>query len=396
MLTFAVVVTLVLRKSVKSLQNLLNEALNWLGDELVTASAFCQARYQLKHTAFIEINEKAVVETLYSDDDYPRYWGFRLLGVDGSKVLLPDTDAVREAFGTIAYSNGKDSKVQGEHPDALASVLYDLCNRVALDARLERADAYEVDLAVAHLEHARPGDLLLADRNDPSDHLLAELSQRGIDFAIRCSAASFKQARAMLRGQGADSQVVTLTPCSQKAADIRRRALPMRMRVRFVRVRLSTGEWEVLVTSLCDGARWPTADFRALYHQRWGVASFYGVLKTRLALANFTGLGPEAVRQDFFATVFLSGLESLLTESAQVNLDAKPTRHPQQVNRAVSFNAIKHNALQMLISDTNIEALCERLTALFMTNPCSQRQDRNPPRRNTSARGLLDFYRRRR
>ncbi|WP_133511072.1 hypothetical protein [Candidatus Thiosymbion oneisti] len=137
--------------------------------------------------------------------------------------------------------------------------------------------------------------------------------------------------------------------------------------------------------------------WRALYHQRWGVASFYGVLKTRLALANFTGLGPEAVRQDFFATVFLSGLESLLTESAQVNLDAKPTRHPQQVNRAVSFNAIKHNALQMLISDTNIiEALCERLTALFMTNPCSQRQDRNPPRRNTSARGLLDFYRRRR
>jgi hypothetical protein len=68
-------------------------------------------------------------------------------------VLLPDSETVRKQFGTIAYSNGKDDARPGERPYALASTLYDLCNHVAVDALLDRADAYEVDLAVAHLDH---------------------------------------------------------------------------------------------------------------------------------------------------------------------------------------------------------------------------------------------------
>ena len=72
-------------------------------------------------------------------------------------------------------------------------------------------------------------------------------------------------------------------------------------------------------------------------------------------LENFSGLGAEAVRQDFHATVYLTGLETLLTEAVQAQLDAKETRHPQTVNRAVSFNAIKHHALDLLWSDLDTQ-----------------------------------------
>ena len=50
--------------------------------------------------------------------------------------------------------------------------------------------------------------------------------------------------------------------------------LPQTLTVRFVRLRLSTGEWEVRVTSLCDEAAYPTAGFLELYHWRWGVETF--------------------------------------------------------------------------------------------------------------------------
>ena len=113
---------------------------------------------------------------------------------------------MRDAFGTIAYSNGKDPQIQGERPYALASVLYDVLNRIALDATLGRADAYEVDLAIGHLAHTGPTDLLVMDRNYPSYRMLAELTQRERHFVIRCSAASFAAARRMLRGEGPDSQ----------------------------------------------------------------------------------------------------------------------------------------------------------------------------------------------
>lgn len=223
-----------------------------------------------------------------------------------------------------------------------------------------QAKAYEVDLAVAHLASTRPGDLLVMDRNYPSYRMLAELTRHGRDFVVRCSGASFATARQMLKGEGPDSQIVTLTPCAEQAPEIGRLGLPTALRVR-----LSTGEWEVLVTSLLDETRYPTEGFLELYGLRWGLETFYGILKTRLDLENFTGLTAEAVRQDFHATVYLTGLEAILTADAQQHLDAKKTLHPQSVNRAVSFNAIKHHALELLCRDVNTTALAERLTALF-------------------------------
>ena len=194
-LPFELVLIMILRKSTKSLQCIVNETVISLGMEGVTASAYSQARYKLKHTAFIELNQKAIIDVVYQDQDFTlkgtskKFWGQRILAVDGSKIRLPNTEEICAEFGTIAYSQGEYSDVQGEHPYALGSVLFDVLNRVAIDAALGRTNAYEVDLAIAHLSHTRCGDLLLMDRNYPSYRMLAITLQKGCDFAIRCSAA---------------------------------------------------------------------------------------------------------------------------------------------------------------------------------------------------------------
>jgi hypothetical protein len=340
-LPFALVLIMILRKSTKSLQCIVNETVSGLGLEEISASAYSQARYKMKHTAFIELNQKAIVDVVYQDEEFKKFWGKRVLAIDGSKSRLPNNPEICGEFGTIAYSQGEDSDVQGEHPYALASVMYDVLNRVAIDATLGNANAYEVDLAIAYLAYTRLGDLLLMDRNYPSYRMLASMQQSERDFAIRCSAASYGIARQMLKGEAADSQVVTLRPCAEQAPDIRAAGLPEAITVRFVRVLLSTGELEVLVTSLLDEVLYPTQDFLELYNFRWGIETFYGLLKTRLVLENFTGLGEEAIKQDFYATIYLSGMESVLTGLAQEMLDAKETQYPQKVNRAVSFNTQK-------------------------------------------------------
>ena len=99
----------------------------------------------------------------------------------------------------------------------------------------------------------------------------------------------------------------------------------------------------MLVTSLPDEVPYPTQGFRELYRLRWGVESFYGRLKTRLGLENFTGNGAEAVRQGCYATLYLTG-------QAQEPPDAREVRHPQTVNRSVSFNALKNQALDLLLA----------------------------------------------
>ena len=63
----------------KSLQNMVDEAMGWQGEAPATGNAFSQARQKLTHTALIELNEAAVVGTLYTDGDNQTYRGLRVL-----------------------------------------------------------------------------------------------------------------------------------------------------------------------------------------------------------------------------------------------------------------------------------------------------------------------------
>ena len=396
-LTFSVTLLMVMRNSVKSLQNAANEAMLALGEVPVTASAYCQARHKLKHTAFMALNKNAVQKAMYEGGDYQKFWGFRLLAVDGAKIRLPDIKAISEEFGVMSWKKkGKDVEITGEIPTATVSVLYDVLNSVAIDAILTKAKAYEVDLAVEHLAHTTSEDLLIEDRGYASYEMLAQADYANRQIVIRCSAASFSVARKMLKGEGKDSQIVTLVPCKKQRAEMKKLGLPMSLKVRFVRVTLDTGEYEVLVTSLLDEKQYPTEEFKTLYWYRWGIETFYGLIKTRLEVENFTGNSVEAVRQDFFSTIFLTGLESILTDAAQAKLDAKQhNKHRQIVNRSVSFNVIKTKAFDLLNSKMATEPLFEQLTALFMSSPTLVRKGRVCERKKTSASKKLDFYKRR-
>ena len=57
----------------------------------------------------------------------------------------------------------------------LASVRYDVVNKVVVDSVIANAKSYEVNLALGHLHATRPNDLLLFDSNYPSYLLLSTL-----------------------------------------------------------------------------------------------------------------------------------------------------------------------------------------------------------------------------
>jgi len=131
-LDFVTVVLLILQKSIKPLQLVLNEFFKKLDNGvLVTKSAFTQARRHLKATAFVTLNKKAVLDVLYDDEDYEKVWGFRLCVVDGSKIHLPNTPEIIQEFGTIKFETTtcNNKKIAGEHGYALASVMYDPLNK---------------------------------------------------------------------------------------------------------------------------------------------------------------------------------------------------------------------------------------------------------------------------
>ena len=393
----------ILQKSLKSLQNHLNEFLDSLAPgelfESPQPGALTHARAKLKDSAFIELNRDCILPAAYHSERPVRRWrGHRLLGVNSSLMRLPNEKELGELFGWQQCSNQSGASGTA-YPEARLSVLYDLLNDIGLDTRLESSRLGEVVLAIEQLDQLRPGDVAINDRGF-SGYLYFAWGLRHLGHFIgRCSTASFLTAQEMFRRNRANqSQIVWLHAPPAQKAECQRLGLPLKIKVRLVSLRLPTGELEVLATSLLDEALYPTAEFLTVYHWRWGHETFYLMLKGRLESEHFSGRTVEAIRQDVQAAVLLANLESLLSEPTQQALDqevAAGRTQALQVNRSVSYHALKWKVLDLLYRDIPAAQVLVQLSNLFRASPVALRPERKPPKRcKPSLARSLNFQRR--
>jgi hypothetical protein len=400
-LTFPVLMLLLLQKSLKSLQNHLQEFLGQLAGGVDAASlsggALTHARAKLRASAFAELNQ-TVLATVYGREQadlVQRWHGHRLLSVDSSLVRLPTSPALGEKFGWVQCANHHGP--QERYPQGRVSVLYDVLNQIALDPRLSASTVAETTLAHEHLAQVQPGDVLLSDRGYTGYRWLVAVRAAGAHFGSRASRGSFAAVqRLFARDEAEVSVVVTLTAPAEVRAECRARGWPLELRVRLVTVRLKSGELEVLVTSLLDPAAYPTEELAAVYWRRWGQETYYGRLKGRLDLEHASGTSVEAVEQDFAASVLLANVESVIIGPAQAQLTARTAGRQQaaMVNRAVSLQGLKHRLIDLLSSRQPAEAVLAQLTQWFQASPVSVRPGRAVRRREFSPSRSYHYQRR--
>jgi hypothetical protein len=403
-LTFSVLMLFLLQKSLKSLQSRLHEFFwQWAGAAPVpgaTPGALTHARAKLLPGAFVELNQRAVLATVYGPEHgaWARRWrGHRLLGIDSSVLRLPDSAALREHFGVVSCRNQHGNNES--YPEARGSVLYDLLNEVTLDARLAPSRRAETEMAREHLPHLQPGDVIVTDRGYRGWGWFAAVVQSGGHFVCRCPRGSFAAAQKLFaRNEAGVSVITTLLAPKPTRAGARTQGWPLDLRVRFVTVRLCTGELEVLATSLLDETAYPAEALGEVYGWRWGQETYYARLKGRLDLEHASGQSVAAVEQDFHALILLSNIESVVIGPAQARLAADAVasgrKQPAQVNRAVSLHALKSRLIELLASEVPLEQVLAELTGWFVHNPVSVRRGRKVPRRKFSPARSYHYQRR--
>ena len=375
-LTFARVATLILRGHQVSQQNAVNKFFRELGvPELsVTGAAYCQARQKLKPELFVHLNDCVVADftALSQADQTWRDWhGHRLLGGDGTKLNLPDTPALRAAYSVVGNQHG----AAGETVQGLAVVVYDLLNDLGVAAHLGKL-AHEPDVLMQQLSAVTTtDDVFVLDRNFTDYALLAWGVQQGRGLIVRCPRASFKVVNDFWESDLTD-QIVTLH-CSTRQttrAEVKAQGLPEVITVRLLKFTLTTGETEVLLTTLCDQQRYPSAEFYEVYGWRWRQETYYDRVKNIFELERFSGLTPLAIAQDFHGVLFLATLESTLAQSAQTALTAHAAagtaRVPPRVNRAVSYVSLLDHTVALLVDpQRSLEEVVAQLHRLLQTNP---------------------------
>jgi hypothetical protein len=124
-LTFPVLVVFLMNMLTKTIQVELLRFLKLLTGQTqavtVSKQAFSQARQKLSDQTFCRLNER-LVDEFYTDNTYTTWQGYRLIGVDGSTVQLPESDEIRREFGCSANQCGQGM------PLGRVSVAYDLEN----------------------------------------------------------------------------------------------------------------------------------------------------------------------------------------------------------------------------------------------------------------------------
>lgn len=359
-LTFCVVVLFLINMVKRSLQDELDEFFKAiqqgkLAEREVTKSAFSQARRKLKHTAFIELNQEQVA--YYYQNFEPQLWqGMRLLAIDGSMSELPHKPAICDHFGVWHPQSG------GTCPKARLSQLFDVLNKLTVEAMIAPKAVGERALAEQHIEHLNKDDLLLLDRGYPAFWLFALLLSRGVQFCTRMTVSEWLVAQDFV-ASGVDEQVVELHPGYEAKKACRQRSLSAEsLAVRLIRVELQTGEIEVLATSLLDTDRFPYAIVKELYPKRWPVEEDYKIMKSRLQVENWSGTSVESIYQDFHATVFTKNFAAILAQPAQEAIleQSQAKKHRYQVNMTNLISKLKDTVLH-LFRDAHILDLLRTL-----------------------------------
>lgn len=315
-----------------------------------TKGAFSQARAKLNEWGFIRLNEVAV-NTFYNEAEYYGWNGFRLLSVDGTRLMLPNHPTVKKEFGECSFGPKADSK----RSMAIGSMLYDVLNLITIDARLapykskNAKKSSESTLLHEHMPKMKQGDLLLLDRGYPSIALFFLLKAQGVEFCVRMKGSWWKVVRAF-RESGDDEAIVSFTLPSKDKGKLS--GYPgwadKELKCRLVKVELDTGEIEILCTSLIDMESYPIHQFKELYHFRWNEEEAYKLLKNRIELEDFSGKTAKAVKQDFHAKVFL------LTLSAAYS-------HPIEERVREEYKADKHRKHDQKINRTNSIAMTQNI-----------------------------------
>ncbi len=332
----------------RSIQKELNSFFSKLSDKdysilAVTKGALTQARAKLKPEAFIELGELAVSD-FYAHENYSRWKGLRLLAIDSSTSNLPDHPSVRKQFGTIL--TGCKSSVESSL--ARISLFYDVLNCTTLDAQIDSMSVSEGGLLERHLASGklRPGDLLLTDRGYPSNALMYELRQMGIDFCMRMR-SHWNEVRDFA-DSNQESRIVQF-PLLRKDKQMKEKyhsEVPY-VTCRLVAVMLGSGEKEVLCTSLLDEQKYTVEDIKALYHLRWSIEEAYKLLKVRMQLSNYSGKTSNSVRQDFFAKIFMMNMCSIMSfpiaQKIKSENQSGKTKHPQQLNKTSIVSTLKES-----------------------------------------------------
>jgi len=254
----------------------------------------------------------------------------------------------------------------GSHcPQALLSVLVDLCTRTPVDLEIsgyatsERGHLYRI------LESLEKGDVLVLDRGYPSHELLQYLCEARIEFLIRVPASHAFKAIDQIRADGCNDHQVMLESPEHSPSEW------APLDVRLISIEGPDEKTAYFISSLSshDASR---DEIAGLDRLRWEAEEFFKLMKSEyVGQRQFRSKSVSGIRQEIHAIVLLLALTRVSMSSA---LEQHPTEPNVQLSQKGAYLALSNFLTRILLHDDD-DARHRAMTALI------ERSARNRERR---------------
>lgn len=358
-----------------------------------TKQSFSEARQKLRPEAF-EMLSDSIMKRFYRDDDYIKYKDFILFAIDGSRKEVPNNIETQKNFGFVTNGD-KEFKLA----EALSSNLYDVKNGLLVSSNLAGCKSSERDQALLIIDKMLalvPGNrniLILFDRGYPSLELIMKLNSRKLKFLMRVSSSFLRE----VNDAKTNDETVEIVIDRERATELRKTGISVKVgtiiKLRVIKVELKTGEIEILITNL-EQDELSYDESKELYFMRWGIETKYDELKNKFEIENFSGWKSVVIKQDYYATIYLCNLASIIEQDAQEELrernSDKNLKHEYKVNKNILIGKLKFNLIEILLEDDNEKRhlMYENLIAEIIRNVVPIRKNRSYPRKkkNTANR----------
>lgn len=293
--------------------------------------AFSKQRQYIRPEAIQELFF-LVSTQFYQMAEYETYRGYVVTAIDGSKLNLPDSRELEEAYGTQLSSGAPQNQ-------ALASAFYDVLNGIFLDVSLNPCTANERELAKQHFETLQqydfPKTMVLMDRGYPSGNLIDVLEEKNLSYVIRCPST-------FIAGMQMDGPDCVIEHRFQKSS----RSQKLRI------LRFEVKEQPVMLATNILDSSFTIQDFQELYHLRWGIETAFDHLKNNAELENFSGITKIAVLQDFYASLFLLNIAQSAVFESKEEFDkmhnSTENKHRYKQNLALTIGRLKVSVVKMI------------------------------------------------
>jgi hypothetical protein len=282
------------------------------------ASAFVQARERLGAAPLRRLFEAVARPMANHRTAGATYRGWRLMGLDGTTLDLPDTPANARAFGRPTTA-----RADGAFPQLRLLALCELGTRAICGLAIKPGRRNEQAMAGPLLDRLGPGMLLVWDRGFFGYALAARVVRAGAHLLARVPAGAVL---APTRRLDDGSYLAELRPPRGRPGP------PLAVRViEYTHDdphRPGCGRRNRLLTDVVSPADLPAAEAPVVYHERWEQELAFDELKTHLSGRDvpIRSKAPAAVVQEVYGLVLAHYVVRRVIHDAAAAAAADPDR----------------------------------------------------------------------